>query len=42
MFEMGVQFHNTPKVYTNNGDLSDLTAEADNDFTDIIDKLRCV
>ena len=39
MFEMGVQFHNTPKVYTNNGDLSDLTAEADNDFTDIIDKL---
>lgn len=27
MFEMGVQFHNTPKVYTNNGDLSDLTAE---------------
>ena len=39
MFEMGVQFHNTPKVYTNNGDLSDLTEEADNDFTDIIDKL---
>lgn len=39
MFELGVQFHNTPKVYTNNGDLSDLTAEADNDFTDIIDKL---
>ena len=39
MFEMGVQFHNTPRVYTNNGDLSDLTAEADNDFTDIIDKL---
>ena len=27
MFEMGVQFHNTPKVYTNNGDLSDLTSK---------------
>lgn len=39
MFELGVQFHNTPKVYTSNGDLTNLTAEADNDFTDIIDKL---
>lgn len=39
MFELGVQFHKTPEVYTNAGDLSDLAAEADNDFTDIIDKL---
>lgn len=39
MFEMGVQFHKTPEVYTNNGDLSSLAAEADNDFSDIIDKL---
>lgn len=39
MFEMGVQFHQTPEVYTDNGDLSTLTEEVDNDLTDIIDKL---
>lgn len=39
MFELGVQFHQTPKVYTLNGELGDLPAEADNDFSDIIDKL---
>lgn len=39
MFELGVQFHNTPKVYTSNGDITNLTAEADNDFSDIINKL---
>lgn len=39
MFELGVQFHKTPQVYTNNGNLSDLMTEANNDFSDIIDKL---
>ena len=39
MFEMGVQFHKTPEVYTDIDKLSSLAAEADNDFTDIIDKL---
>lgn len=39
MFELGVQFHKTPKVYTNSGTLVDLSTTADNDFSDIIDKL---
>ena len=39
MFELGVQFHKTPKVYSDNGDLGNLMEEADNDFSDIIDKL---
>lgn len=39
MFELGVQFHQTPKVYTTTGELGKLPEEAENDFSDIIDKL---
>lgn len=39
MVELGVQFHGTPEVYTDYGSLQDLTAEADNTFTDIINKI---
>ena len=39
MVDLGVQFHGTPEVYTNSGNLSALAEEADNDFTKIIDKL---
>lgn len=39
MVDLGVQFHGTPKVYANTGDLSALAEEADNGFTDIINKL---
>jgi hypothetical protein len=38
MYELGVQFHKTPEVYTDNGNLGTLVEEADNDFTDIINK----
>ena len=38
-FELGVQFHGTPEVYTDNGDLGNLMEEADNEYTDIINKL---
>ncbi len=40
LFELGVQFHGTPSLYTDNGQLS-TTELADNDdtFTKIIDKL---
>ena len=40
MFEMGVQFHGTPKVYTNYGDLGDALEEADDTFTDIVNKIK--
>lgn len=39
MFEMGVQFHKTPEVYSDYGELKQLNEMADNDFSDIIDKL---
>ena len=39
MFELGVQFHKTPEVYADNADLTSLNEMADNDFSDIIDKL---
>lgn len=38
-FELGVQFHGTPEVYSDNGDLGNLINEADNEYTDIINKL---
>lgn len=39
MFEMGVQFHKIPEVYSDYGELKQLNEMADNDFSDIIDKL---
>lgn len=41
MFELGVQFHGRPEVYTDYGNVNDLLSEIDNDdtFTEIIDKL---
>lgn len=41
MFELGVQFHGTPEVYTDHGNVQDLLNELDEDdtFTEIIDKL---
>lgn len=39
LFEMGVQFHNTPEVYTDYGQLDNLIEEADNEFTDILNEL---
>ena len=38
-FEVGVQFHGTPKVYSDTGDLGNLVDEADNEYTDLINKL---
>ena len=39
LFEMGVQFHNTPEVYTDYGQLNDLIHEADNEFSEIINNI---
>lgn len=41
MFELGVQFHGTPEVYTDYGNVDELLAEIDEDdtFSKIIDKL---
>lgn len=39
MFEIGVQFHGTPEVYSDNGNLGDLLEETDESFTEILDKL---
>lgn len=41
MFELGVQFHGRPEVYTDYGNVNDLLSELDEDdtFTKIIDKL---
>ena len=39
MFELGVQFHGTPKVYADKADLTAINAVAYNEFSDIIDKL---
>jgi hypothetical protein len=40
MCELGVQFHNTPKVYAKNADLTMLDRKADDHFSNIIDKLK--
>lgn len=39
MFEIGAQFHGTPEVYADNTDLTAISTVADNEFSDIIDKL---
>lgn len=40
MVELGIQFHNTPKVYAKNADLTMLDETADDDFSHLIDKLK--
>lgn len=40
MVDLGVQIHGTPEVYTSTGNLTALSEEADNDFTNIINKLK--
>ena len=41
MFELGVQFHGTPDIYTNNGTISKTDIEnADDKITKIIDKVK--
>lgn len=39
LFELGVQFHNTPEVYTDYGNIGYLDQESENDFSEILDKL---
>ena len=39
LFELGVQVHGTPEVYTDYGKIGDLLEEADNDFSEILDKV---
>lgn len=41
-FELGVQFHGTPQVKDKNGSINDLisASEADDDFSEIVDKLK--
>lgn len=39
LFELGVQVHGTPEVYTDYGSLDNLPEEADNDFSEILDKV---
>lgn len=38
-FELGVQFHGRPELYTNAGNLGDALSKGDDDFTKIMDKL---
>lgn len=40
LFELGVQLHGTPEVYTDYGNLGNLLEVADNDFSEIIDKIN--
>ena len=40
MLDAGVQLHGTPEVYSDFGQVDQLMAEVDNDFTDIINKLK--
>ena len=40
MLDAGVQSHGTPEVYSDFGQVDQLMAEVDNDFTDIINKLK--
>lgn len=39
LFELGVQLHGTPEVYTDYGSIDNLLEAADNDFSEIIDKI---
>ena len=39
LFEIGAQLHGTPKVYTDFGSIDTLMKEADNEFTDIMNKI---
>ena len=39
LFELGVQIHGTPEVYTDYGNLGNLLDKADNDFSEILDKV---
>lgn len=39
LFELGVQIHGTPEVYTDYGDLSTLMEEADNEFTEVLNEI---
>lgn len=38
-FELGVQFHGSPKLYTSSGDLGSALGDGDDTFTKIMDKL---
>lgn len=38
-FELGVQFHGSPKLYSSAGDLSGALADSEDDFTKVMDKL---
>ena len=40
LFELGVQVHGTPEVYTDYGNLEALEEKADNEFSDILDKIN--
>lgn len=40
MLDAGVQLHGTPEVYSDFGQVDQLMVEVDNDFTDIINKLK--
>ena len=40
MFELGVQVHGTPEVYTDYGNIDTLMEEADNEFSEIINNLN--
>ena len=40
MLDAGVQLHGAPEVYSDFGQVDQLMAEVDNDFTDIINKLK--
>ena len=39
LFELGVQIHGTPEVYTDYGNIDSLLEAADNDFSEILDKV---
>ena len=38
-FELGVQLHGSPKLYSSAGDLGDAFTDGDDSFTKIMDKL---
>lgn len=42
MFELGVQFHGTPKLYSDTGNIDDLleAVDSEDDFSEIMDKLN--
>ena len=39
LFELGVQMHGKPEVYTDYGNIGSLLEKADNDFSEILDKV---